>query len=187
MEEALGSVYGTNTVTHMLSGKAFSRALRVIEAALTNKLLIKLWPDHTNTETQEEDMECDCDININKLDLTEADQVSDLYKGIHNKSLPVETVGESEELHKLNQCLLQYKALLQEKSPTAKVWLQYLEYVETLKLFIRAERTGNWNLHLNAVERMLNLFVASGHIHYAKCSRLYLQMMLELPNDFIYR
>ena len=120
LEEALGSVYGTNTVTHMLSGKAFSRALRghlLIEAALTNKLLIKLLPDHTNTETQEEDMECDCDININKLDLTEADQVSDLYKGIQNKSLPVETVGESEELHKLNQCLLQYKALLQENLP----------------------------------------------------------------------
>ena len=105
-------------------------------------------------------------------------QVSDLYKEIQNKSLPVETVGESEELHKLNQCLLQYKALLQEKSPTAKVWLQYLEYVETLKLFIRAERTGNWNLHLIAVERMLNLFA-----DYAKSSRLYVQMMLELPND----
>ena len=45
-------------------------------------------------------MECDCDININKLHLTEADQVSDLFK----ITLPVETVGESEELHKLNQC-----------------------------------------------------------------------------------
>ena len=123
LEEALDSVYGTNTVTYMLSGKAFSRALRgdfLIEAALTNKLLIKLWPDHTNTETQEEDMECDCDININKLDLTEADQVSDLYKGIQNKSLPVETVGESVELHKLNQCLLQYKALLLEKISHSK-------------------------------------------------------------------
>ena len=99
MEEALGSVYGTKTVTHMLSGKAFSRTLRghfLIEAALTNKLLIKLWPDHPNTETQEEDMECDCDININKLDRTEEDQVSDLYKGIQNKYLPVETVGKSE-------------------------------------------------------------------------------------------
>ena len=40
LEEALGSVYSTNTVIHMLSGKAFSMALRghfLIEAALTNK------------------------------------------------------------------------------------------------------------------------------------------------------
>ena len=55
--------------------------------------------------------------------------------------------------------------------------------METLKLFIRAERTGNWNLHLIAVEKMLNLFAATGHIHYAKSSRLYLQLMRELPTD----
>jgi len=58
-----------------------------------------------------------------------------------------------------------------------------MEYVGTLKLFIRAERTGNWNLHLVAVERMLNLFAATGHVHYAKSARLYLQMMLELPDE----
>ena len=56
-------------------------------------------------------------------------------------------------------------------------------YVETLKLFIRAERTGNWNLHLVAVGEMMNLFAATGHINYAKSSRLYLQLMGELPID----
>lgn len=30
---------------------------------------------------------------------------------------------------------------------------------------------------------MLNLFAATGHINYAKSSRLYLQLMRELPND----
>ena len=57
------------------------------------------------------------------------------------------------------------------------------EYVETLKLFIRAERTGNWSLHLVAVINMMNLFAATGHVNYAKSSRLYLQLMLELPTD----
>ena len=38
-------------------------------------------------------------------------------------------------------------------------------------------------MHLIAVERMLNVFAATGHVHYAKSARLYLQMMLELPND----
>ena len=183
LEEALGNVYGPNAVTHMITGKAVSRALRghfLIEAALTNKLLIKIWPDN---ETQG-NIDCDGEIDIiNKLDAIEAEKISDLYQGIRNKSLPLESIGRSKELHKLNECLLQYKALLCEKSPTAKLWLQYMEYVETLKLFIRAERTGNWILHLIAVERMINLFAATGHIHYAKSARLYLQMMLELPND----
>ncbi len=55
--------------------------------------------------------------------------------------------------------------------------------METLKLFIRAERTGNWSLHLVVVGEMLNLFAATGHINYAKSSRLYLQLMRELPTD----
>ena len=120
---------------------------------------------------------------VSKLDPIEAEKIRDLYEGIRNKFLSLKSVGNSEALHKLNQCLLQYKTFLCEKSRTAKLWVQYIEYIETLKLFIRAERTGNWNLHLIAVERMLNVFAATGHVHYAKSARLYLQMMLELPND----
>jgi hypothetical protein len=56
-----------------------------------------------------------------------------------------------------------------------------MQYVETLKLVVRAERTSDWNLHLVGMSRMLNLFAATGHINYAKCARLYLQMMLHLP------
>ena len=80
----------------------------------------------------------------------------------------------SNELMKLHNCLLKYKGSLAEASRTSKLWLQYSEYVETVKLFIRAERTGNWNLHLIAVGKMMNLFAATGHINYAKSSRLYL-------------
>ncbi len=42
LEEALETVYGPNTVVHMISGKAISSALRghfLVEAALTNKLI----------------------------------------------------------------------------------------------------------------------------------------------------
>ncbi len=43
---------------------------------------------------------------------------------------------------------------------------------------------GNWNLHLVAIEKMFNLFAATGHSNYAKSSRLYLQLMRELPTDY---
>ena len=64
---------------------------------------------------------------------------------------------------------------------TANYWYQYVQYVLRAKTFIRAERTGDWHLHLSSIEKMLNLFAATGHIHYAKSARLYLQQMLELP------
>jgi hypothetical protein len=58
--------------------------------------------------------------------------------------------------------------------------LQYIDYVQILQDFIRAERLSDWNLHLTSLAQMLNLFAATGHRNYAKSARLYLQMMLNL-------
>ena len=126
----------------------------------------------------------DKDIDLqDKLDAAEVEKICSLYEGIEDKAIPVSDVAESQELIRLQNCLVKYKALLAEKSPTAKLSLQYIEYIETLKLFLRAERTGDWNLHLVSVGKMINLFAATGHINYAKSSHLYLQLMYQLPTD----
>ena len=57
-----------------------------------------------------------------------------------------------------------------------------MNFINIFKLFIRTERTGDLNLHLVAVGKILNVF-ATGHFNYAKSARLYLQMMLELPSS----
>ena len=47
LEEALETVYGSNAISHMISGKAVSRALRghfLVEAALVNKLMSAMLP-----------------------------------------------------------------------------------------------------------------------------------------------
>ena len=62
-----------------------------------------------------------------------------------------------------------------------KLWLTYMDYIDTLKFFIRAKRVGNWNMHIIAVGCMLKLFAATGHFNYAKSARMYLQLMLEIP------
>ncbi len=41
------------------------------------------------------------------------------------------------------------------KDPTASFWIQYLDMIRILRKFIRAERLGNWYLHLEAVSEML--------------------------------
>ena len=55
-----------------------------------------------------------------------------------------------------------------------------MEYIDIIKQYIRAERMANWKLHLSTVRKMLNLFAATGHIHYAKSARFYLQQMTDL-------
>ena len=46
-------------------------------------------------------------------------------------------------------------------SRTAKLWLQYMTMVNILKEFIKAERTGNFQLHLEATHEMLPYFCSS--------------------------
>lgn len=48
--------------------------------------------------------------------------------------------------------------------------------------FIRPERLGIFEDHLNAVKRMLPYFHASGRYLYAKSAHLYVQDMIELQN-----
>ena len=51
-----------------------------------------------------------------------------------------------------------------------------------MRLFIRAERTGDWCLHLYSVKPMLHYFHAAGHLARAKSTYLYVQQMMELHN-----
>ena len=76
------------------------------------------------------------------------------------------------------------KCRLIQNSRTGSLWISYLDYVMVVQNFIRAERTHNWLLHVDATQRMLNLFSATGHNNYAKSCRLYLQTCMDLECNF---
>ena len=80
--------------------------------------------------------------------------------------------------HKMNAAKESFK-----KHRTAQLWLQYMKMIDILRRFIKAERIGNWNLHLQAVQEMLPYFAASGHNLYAKSAYMYLQKMQKLPES----
>jgi hypothetical protein len=58
-----------------------------------------------------------------------------------------------------------------------------MEMIDLLRRFIKAERLGNWALHLQCLYDMLPFFAASGHNLYAKSVHVYLQKMLKLEED----
>ena len=68
------------------------------------------------------------------------------------------------------------------KSRTTKLLLLHVRYTSIVKCYILSERMCYWALHLHTVQKIMNLFAASGHINYARCSRLYVQEMLALSN-----
>lgn len=69
---------------------------------------------------------------------------------------------------------------MKKRGPTSQLWIQYWEMFELVKDFIKAERTGNFDLHLKSIERMIPFFHASAHNNYSKCAHLYLQDMFKL-------
>eukprot|EP00745_Piridium_sociabile_P030472 TRINITY_DN50548_c0_g4_i3.p1 TRINITY_DN50548_c0_g4~~TRINITY_DN50548_c0_g4_i3.p1 ORF type:complete len:817 (-),score=203.09 TRINITY_DN50548_c0_g4_i3:38-2488(-) len=68
------------------------------------------------------------------------------------------------------------------RNRTASLWLQYMDMIDILRMSIKAERIGDFDLHLASVRSMLPFLAASGHIHYTKSAWLYLQQMLELKD-----
>ena len=72
---------------------------------------------------------------------------------------------------------------MKESHQTAKLWIQYFKLVQSMRLFVRAERTGDWHLHLCTVKQMLSYLHAVGHRAYAESAHLYVQQMEELNSD----
>ena len=54
-----------------------------------------------------------------------------------------------------------------------------------MMLYIRAEREGDWLLHLHAVSVMMPYFFAAGHHNYARYGTYYLQDMRKLPHSIL--
>ena len=67
-----------------------------------------------------------------------------------------------------------------KQSRTACLWLQYMDMMDILRRFIKAERTGNWDLHLHTVREMFPHFLAAERTLYGKSTYMYLNNMLEL-------
>lgn len=66
---------------------------------------------------------------------------------------------------------------------TFKFWWQYLNMVSILLKFIRAQREGLWDSHLDAFHAMLPYFHRYDHFNYARWGTVYLSEMNQLPED----
>ena len=60
--------------------------------------------------------------------------------------------------------------------------LHYIDEVEICRLFICAAKTTNRELHVFSTSKNMNLFAATGYVHYGKPSRIYLQLLVSLEH-----
>ncbi|MCP3850965.1 MAG: hypothetical protein GY694_12115 [Gammaproteobacteria bacterium] len=73
-----------------------------------------------------------------------------------------------------NNELLKALDQLASESRTAKTWIDVLIKLLMMK-FVKAEREGDWFLHLDTFRKMLPYFFAAGHVNYARYGVYYLQ------------
>ena len=111
-----------------------------------------------------------------------------LYESLIDETLSVNDVCSADVIQRITT-ILEEKIDSLKSSRTASLWLQYMKMVDILRQYIRAERTGNWALHLDAISKMLPYLAVSGHNHYSKSVWVYLQRMsqLEKQHPDIYR
>jgi len=71
----------------------------------------------------------------------------------------------------------------QEKKPLFKVMRQYMRMVMKMLTFIRTVRTGDWKLHLKALELFTKYFFAHDGLNYVRMFPLYLPEMASLETS----
>ena len=171
MEQLWGTTYASGSIAQMLTGQAYSRALRanILTAQAIVSCVLSL--------------SADVFADVDKLTLQRT------WDDLLHEAISLQEALDSKEFtklaHTVSICLSDAKQL----GRTAMLWITKLERVMTLLRFIRAERTGDWALHIETVREMLPTFHAAGHTAYAKSAQLYLQQMERLesvlpPTDF---
>ena len=119
----------------------------------------------------------------NTHDMKLVEDAHTLYKELMERKNSAEEVSAAGVLTTIEQHVRNQRDLKSDRSRTAAVWLQYMAMVDILRTFIKAERTANWELHLQALSEMLPYLAASGHNLYVKCGHLYLQSMSNLQKE----
>ena len=157
IEQLWEEVYAPASVNHMITGHAYSRALRA--HVLTSAALTALFLEsHNMNELSNETIASAARIVMNaKEDRTEIEDNQNVQQMVSQFD---RGVAENEN-----------------DSRTLTLWKQYLQQVVVLCLFIYSERSGDMELQKFCMQKMIPIFHAAGHLSYAKCTRLYLQQL----------
>lgn len=163
-------VFGETSTINMLTGKSYNKAVRGHKLTLEALWRI-LWPKFIEWVDQVPE--------IKHAQLI----IKELVQKLKNHDLNVEE--EYEELVSLLYQILKEIDQFdesQKNKKTYKLWRQYMDMVFTLLAFIRADREGNWSLHLESFTKMLPLFHRYDHTNYARWGTIYLTEMRSLPD-----
>jgi len=197
LQELLELIFASNTVPHILSGKAVARALRghfLLDTVLNTIIISKVFSIERNRNLIAEDVigeGSSSDISsAPSLDLedmiidpetvipNELDSVAELLDKLIAGEISVSDIDSSVELQLIHDKLENEVNQIQQR--TGRLWVMYMKLIDIVREFLRSESTGDWLLNLQAMRDMLPYLAASGHNLYTKSLYIYLQKMNKL-------
>ena len=127
--------------------------------------------DYSGSEDMDKDevMEATTSSHEKNTDLHEATL---LYEKLMQNTMSADQVCHTDVMTRIDDTLKR----VTHPSSLLAIWLQYMDIVDILRKYIRAEHTGNLELHLQAVSEMLPYLAAFGH-NYMISAWVYLQRM----------
>ncbi|KAK3698426.1 hypothetical protein QZH41_001193 [Actinostola sp. cb2023] len=167
-------VYAAGTTSALMKGKSYNRGVRAHK--LSMEVLYRLmWSAFAQWcgNLEREDEQVDHESLNSKLEACR--------QAIESKVGMVQSVKELErDMMKIASLFEKFKAEAVSQSMTFSFWEQYISMVKLLLQFIKAERTGNWSLHLSSTAAMIPHFFAMDRPNYARWLPVYISDMKQL-------
>ena len=163
-------ICGQGTANKVVGGRDYYKMVRYYSLICEAMLHLKWnafhqWLDFRN----QSDSLLDLDMHLNEL--------LHLIETANKPQIETKIVQIKEDLLLLQPLWIAFEDTL---GPTAKYWSMFIDMVQVLKRYIRAERSGNWKEHLVEVQNMIPFLVSARHVKYANCLPEYLHDMQQL-------
>ena len=145
-------VYAKDSVVHMMNGHAYSRSLaaHLTTSAALLCMLLKIEENSSYLSSIEQIV-----IDLQKKDIAEG-------------------LSQNEKVAHIRRVVENMEAIVKSSSLTVELWIQYLELLVIIKLFISSIRLGDMDTYQYCLMKMIPVYHDAGHLAYAKCTRFYL-------------
>ena len=171
-------VYAAGATSVLMKGKSYNRGVRAHKLCMEAFFRL-MWPEFVKWYTNSSSCEQSRLINKEQLRVIISSGVAEVEK---RKNIPQIFPKLEEDLRVLLCSLDAFKLEARGKSRMFAFWEEYCSMVDTTLKLIKADRTGNWNLHLSAVAAMTPHFFAMDRPNYSRWLPIYLIDMHRLES-----
>ncbi|KAK3753754.1 hypothetical protein QZH41_005239 [Actinostola sp. cb2023] len=170
-------VYAAGTTSVLMLGKSYNRGVRAHKLSM-EALFRLLWKAFVDWLSKQE-VGLDDQVKQLFLTTTTACRNTVWQEGFATDSWP----ALQSSVEPLASMFAVFKSENRKKSKVFSFWEDYINMVLLMLQFIKAERTGNWKLHLSATASMVPHFFSMDRINYARWFPIYLSDMNLLESN----